>query len=125
MNHIYLWYSTVLLYPWVHEGGHALIGVFFGSRLLQLNYDSVVTTHASPIELLYQNTWDFFGVGIFLACLILWILLEIEEAKQIRDDPSLSRQEKKIIFQRKHKERDIFLLMMILPLFFVMLAYIF
>jgi hypothetical protein len=125
MNSIYLWYSSCLLYPWVHELGHATIGVFFGSRLLQLNYDSVVTTHASPIELFYQNTWDFFGVGLFFACLVLWMLLEIEEARNIRKDPSLTRQDRRTINKRKRKERHIFTIMLIVPLAFTMFAYFF
>ena len=66
----YLWFSIVLLFPPVHEFGHAAITILSGDKIISFGY-WYVTMNQSNI---FQELWQY-SPFISLGCVLLWAVL--------------------------------------------------
>jgi len=119
INPVWLWYSTVLLFPPVHELGHAGITMLFGDKLLQLNYASVVSISSQAVRP-FQTAWDYLTIGIFLSCVILWVILQKERIHSIRS-LRIPNENKRFIIYRITKEVKLLSFMLMCMLVFLIM----
>ena len=66
----YLWYSLVLLFPPVHEFGHAAIAYLCGDKIINFGYWYVTMNHTN----IFQSRWQYSPL-ISLGCVLLWVVL--------------------------------------------------
>ena len=76
LNHMYLWYSVVLLFVPLHELGHVIIAWCIGEKITAMhwNYITVVPNHLDFIQDLWQ-----YSPAIPPICAILFLYLFIKE----------------------------------------------
>ena len=66
----YLWFSIVLLFPPVHEFGHAAITILSGDKIINFGYWYVTMNHTN----IFQSLWQYSPL-ISLGCVLLWVVL--------------------------------------------------
>jgi len=66
----YLWFSIVLLFPPVHEYGHAAITILSGDKIINFGYWYVTMNHTN----LFQSLWQY-SPFISLGCVLVWVYL--------------------------------------------------
>ena len=66
----YLWFSIVLLFPPVHEYGHAAITILSGDKVINFGYWYVTMNHTN----IFQSLWQY-SPFISLICVLVWVYL--------------------------------------------------
>ena len=72
----YLWYSIILLFPPVHEYGHAAITILSGDKVISFGYWYVTMSRSN----VFQELWQY-SPFISLGCVLLWGYYIIRKCK--------------------------------------------
>lgn len=83
--HHYLWYSVVLLVPFVHELGHVLFSWLLGESVVLLEWNMVWRTDIHPYSFLVCGIWDCTPL-LTLLCVSVWFIVEMKEFRFNKKD---------------------------------------
>jgi hypothetical protein len=74
LNHIWLWYSSVLLVPPVHEWGHVLIAWAIGERVVGMHWSFIELGNITSLDWIH-DVWQggqLFTLYVFVPLLLFY-----------------------------------------------------
>jgi hypothetical protein len=79
LNPIWLWYSTILLFPPVHEWGHVLIAWAIGERVVGMHWTYIELGTVTNLDWI-QDLWQY-SPWVCCGCCLFSIYLILKEAQ--------------------------------------------
>lgn len=75
----------IYLYTFLHEGGHALVGIIYGGKIdrFVLGFDAHVTIHGAKFTQLGESLFNLAGTLLPVICLVVALILYNRNIKNL------------------------------------------